>query len=236
MTALAWRLVDGVARLLAHDEREVVLGDLEERDEGAWRGLLDVSGLVMRREAGRWASWEPWFAGFGVTVPGSFLLMGVSLSVSLNTQQLFWGKFFPASGPAAGIGPLPLTCSLVLLTLWSWTGGFVLGAVSRRTIWASAALCFLPCLFCLVRFRLSSLSRACLFLFLLPAIAGVLCALRRVRVSEKWAVALAIAATALVVPAWLSRTPWIGPLDGVLSLPAWYLVASAMRLRPRKGS
>src|SRR5260370_28185090 len=47
---------------------------------------------------------------------------------------------------------------------------FVVGSMSRRTLWASAALCCSPCLFCLARFRIGSLSRLCLLLFLPRAI------------------------------------------------------------------
>ena len=85
MTAIGWSLVDAASRLLERPEREVVLGDLYEAGMGAWKGLLDVLGLVVRRQAALWQSWRPWLAGFGLALPASFLLMGVSLSVPADT-------------------------------------------------------------------------------------------------------------------------------------------------------
>jgi hypothetical protein len=54
MNAIGWPLLEVTSRLLDHEEREVVLGDLLETNENAWRGLLDVFGLVFRRQAGLW--------------------------------------------------------------------------------------------------------------------------------------------------------------------------------------
>jgi len=76
MTKATWSIVDVAARSLHPAEREAVLGDLNERGESAWQGLLDVLGLVMRRQAMLWRSWQPWLTAFGVTVPCSFLLIG----------------------------------------------------------------------------------------------------------------------------------------------------------------
>jgi hypothetical protein len=44
-----WSVVEAAAQLLDRDEREAVLGDLLEAGESAWRGLIDVVGLVVRR-------------------------------------------------------------------------------------------------------------------------------------------------------------------------------------------
>jgi hypothetical protein len=51
-------LLEAVARLLAREEREVVLGDLVEARETAWRALLGVLGLVAQREVGLWKGWR----------------------------------------------------------------------------------------------------------------------------------------------------------------------------------
>jgi hypothetical protein len=80
MTGVGWRLIDAVALLLERDEREAVLGDLVEAGESAWHGLLDVLGLVIRRQAVLWRSWRPWLAAFALALPGSLLLMGFSPS------------------------------------------------------------------------------------------------------------------------------------------------------------
>ena len=51
MTSTSWSFVEAAARLLAHDEREAVLGDMVDGNENVWQGLLGVLGLVFRREA-----------------------------------------------------------------------------------------------------------------------------------------------------------------------------------------
>ena len=121
-----------------------LLGDLVEAGESAWRGLLDVLGLVIRRQAILWKSWRPWLAAFGLAFPGSLLLMGFSISVNQTYQRLIGPTVFKATGLTLGPGFTLLLCNVLLLICWSWTGGFVMGSVSRRV---SAVLSFLPCVF-----------------------------------------------------------------------------------------
>jgi hypothetical protein len=240
MTSVGRSFVEAAARLLARDEREAVIGDLVEAGESTWQGLLGVLGLVFRREATLWKSWRPWLAGFGVTLPSSFLLMGVSLSVSWSYLTLRCPELLQKSSLTLGSGTIVLLCKALLLIGWSWTGGFVVGSVSRRTLWASMALCYSPCLFCLSRFRVESLSRFCLFLFLLPAIWGVHQGLRISKMKLSWAIALAIAITVLMLPNWSSGAQhWWSPprwtLNWALCWPAWYLVATARRAGAKAG-
>ena len=227
MTGIGWSLVDVVAQLLERDEREAVQGDLAEAGESAWQALLDVLGLVIRRQAELWKNWRPWLAAFGLALPGSLLLMGFSLSVSRTYQQFIDPTILKATGLTVGPWFSLLLCHVFLLIGWSWTGGFVVGSLSRRTVWVSAALSFSPCLFCLARFRVESLSRFCLLLFLLPAIWGVHRGLRVARIKLSSAIVLAVAITVLTIPTWSSRGPWIP--NWALSWPAWYLVATARR-------
>jgi hypothetical protein len=218
-----WRLVDAVSQLLERDEREAVRGDLAEAGESAWQSLLEVLGLVARRQVLLWKNWRPWLAAFGLALPSTLLLMGFSLSISQNYQKLL----NEATGVTLSPGFALLLCHVLLLLGWSWTGGFVVGAVSRRTVWVSAVLCCLPCLFCLARFRVESLSRFCLLLFVLPAVWGAFRGLQIARIKLSSAVVLAIAVTALTIPLWSSKGPWIP--NWALSWPAWYLVATARR-------
>jgi hypothetical protein len=233
VSSLQWSLVEIASRLLEGDEREAVLGDLVETQDSAWNGLFDVIGLVVRRQALLWKSWRPWLAGFAVALPSSFLLMGASLSVSWSYQRLLCPELLKAASLTKGSGFLVLLCQALLLIGWSWTGGYVVGAASRRTLWASALLCYSPCLFCLSRFRVETLSRFCLLLFLVPAIWGVRQGLRSSRMRLNAALVLALGVTALMVAS-DSGGPhgWSAPrlnLDWALSLPAWYLVATARR-------
>ena len=79
MRNAAWPLVDFAARLLERDECETVLGDLLESRESVNHGLLAVLGLFLRRQMLLCRGWRPGVAAWGVTLPSSFLLMGVSL-------------------------------------------------------------------------------------------------------------------------------------------------------------
>ncbi len=234
MTGANWSLIEIAARLLEREEREAVLGDLVESRESAWDGLFGVLGLVLRRQAMLWRSWRPWLAGFGVALPSSFLLMGVSLSVSWSYLTVRCPELLQKSSLTLGSGTLVLLCKALLLIGWSWTGGYVVGSLSRRTLWASTLLCYSPCLFCLTRFRVESLSRFCLLLFLLPAIRGVRQGLRSSRMKLGPALILALAVTVLMIPSWNSAGQhWWSPprlsLNWALGWPAWYLVATARR-------
>ncbi|NYF79237.1 hypothetical protein [Granulicella arctica] len=221
MTNIGWSLVDVASLLLESEEREAVRGDLEEINEGAWSGLLDVLGLIVRREAALWKSWQPWLAAFGLAFPSSFLLMGLSLSVSRTSQHWINPQ---ADGLAMGSAWL-LICHVLLLIGWSWSGGFVVGSLSRRTLWVSIAATCSPCLFCLTRFGVQSLPPVCLFLFLAPAIWGVRQGLRRTRIQLSWAVILAALVTVLMVFTWSNVGLWA--LNWALLWPAWYMVATA---------
>ncbi|HEX4232102.1 MAG TPA: hypothetical protein VHZ07_25775 [Bryobacteraceae bacterium] len=224
---LANAFLNLISRLLEPREREVILGDLTEAGESAFRSSLAVIGLVARRQVGLWKNWRPWLAAFGLALPGSLLLMGFSVSVSRAYQQYLDLDVVRASGFHLGVGFVLLLCNLFLLAAWSWTGGFVSGAISRRTLWVTAAFSFVPCVFCLERFRIESLSRLCLLLFLPAAVWGVSSGLRLVRLRPSRALALAITVTALTIPLWPQKGAWLP--NWALSWPVWYLVATARR-------
>jgi hypothetical protein len=228
-----WALVEYASRLLEPNEREAVLGDLLETGENAWRALFDVLGLALRRQTILWNTWPPWLAAFGLAMPCSFLLMGFSLSVSRTYQQLFDPPFVKITGLSVAPGFTLFLCNAFLLLAWSWTGGFVVGKLSRRTVWVSAAFSFVPCLFCLARFRVESLSRFCLLLFLLPAIWGLHRGLKLAQIKLRSAILLALAVTILTIPTWGSSGQWIP--NWALSWPAWYLVATSWKFTRQPG-
>lgn len=229
-----WGLVEFVARLLERDEREAALGDLAETQASSLDAFFEVIGLVTRRHALLWKSWHPWMAGFGVALPSSFLLMGVSLSVSWSYMRLLCPDLLRSAELTRGTGMIVLFWHALLLIGWAWTGGFVVGATSRRTVWASALLCYAPCLFCLSRYRVAGLSRYCLLLFLAPAILGVVKGMRILQMRLYSALILAGVVTTLMIPAWSTGTVhwWSTPrlsLNWVLSWPSWYLVWMARK-------
>jgi hypothetical protein len=225
MTDLNSWLFAAVSRLLDPGEREAVLGDLFEAGESGWQAACSVLGLLLRRQVELWQNWRPWLAAFGLAVPGSFLLMGLSISVSRGFQQFF--------GPGLRPGLALLLCNVILLVGWAWSGAFLIGALSRRTLWVSAIVSFAPCLFCLERFRIESLSRFCLLLFLPPAIWGVIKSLHIARIKLGPALALATMLTLLTMPAWGTKGAWLP--NWALSWPAWYLVATAEKPAWLKG-
>lgn len=219
--------------MLGRDEREAVLGDLIEAGEGAWGAMLAVLGLVLRRQAAAWKSWRPWVAAFGLSVPCSFLLMGTSVSVAQALQNIL-----ASGGHPLGLSWLAIVPQALLLVGCSWTGGFVVGSVSRRTLWFSTLCCLLPCLFCISRFRIESLSPLCLLIFLLPGVRGASDALRIGQMKSGSAMLLARAMTLLTVATLHSHgEPWWNPprymIAFVLMWPAWYLVVISPKTERR---
>lgn len=226
MNSIAWPVVELFSKLLEQGEREVVLGDLLETNESAWRRSLDIFGLILRRQAELWKNPRPWFAGYIVTLPGSYLLMCASLSVSCTYQRLVSHTVFSTKWPTGHEGYLLLLCHIFLLIVWSGSIGYLVGSISRRTVWVSAALSLLPSGYlCSVPSGIPA--QACLFLFLLPAIFGVRLGLRNARISLRSASLLALTTTALMVSAWSSGALWI--LNWALISPPWYLAAIAWR-------
>jgi hypothetical protein len=224
MNARAWPLVELGTRLLDPEEREVVLGDLAETHETTWRGLLDVLGLVLRRQAGLWRDYRPWVAGFAVALPTSYLLMIASFSVTCTFQRLVNHRVFV--GPTGHEGFPLLLCHMLLLVGWSWTTGYLVGSVSRRTLWASVVLAAVPSLL----FLCISGPWFCIFLFLPPAIFGVWNGWQGARISFRAASVLALTMTVLMISAWSNDALWV--VNWALLGPAWHLVAEAWRSGP----
>lgn len=224
-----WLWVEGVARLLTRDERDAVIGDLLENGESAGQAFLSVLGLVVRREAQRWKSWRPWIAAFGLALPSTFLLMGLSVSVSWMFPHMLHAisEIEPHTNLVT-YSILHLVPQLLWLAGCAYACGFVVGALSRRTLLVSATACFVPCLFCLARFRSDSLPAFCLFLFLVPAVLGVREAMRGKPPGFPIAVGLAVGLT--VFEALMTNNSWLNWLWVVPVLwPSWYMVAIARR-------
>jgi len=232
INGIAWKLIGLVSEVLERDERDAVLGDLVEGDESGWRGLRDVFGLVFRRHGALWKNPQPWLAGFVVALPCSYLLMHVSISVTCTYERLVNHRTY-ACWHTGHEGFALLLCHVMLLIAWSWAGGYIVGSVSRRTLWMSAGLSVMPTMFCWRWWGTMIPSRLCLFLFLVPAIFGVLRGLRNSRLSFRTTLALAATITVLMISAWSNQALWV--LNWALVLPAWYLAAAAWRSRGEAG-
>ena len=72
--AAAWWCAERLSRLLERDERSVVWGDLVESGVGPRRALVEIAGLIARRQAALWLEWRRWIALATVGVPLGVLL------------------------------------------------------------------------------------------------------------------------------------------------------------------
>jgi len=144
-----WRAVEWLSRVLEPDERDAVCGDLLEARAALPRALIDVAGLVCRRQAALWLEWRPWLAMITIVIPLGFLLSvssrffadGSTHDLFLYVQTGDWA-YFSVPGWRRDVLAAFTRSSLSFLALaaWSWTAGFVLGRVSGRAAWAAAVL------------------------------------------------------------------------------------------------
>jgi len=162
MNRIDWWLVEMVSRALDPDEREAVRGDLAESSETGGQALRDVLGLVVRRQAALWNDWRPWLALLGLAVPLGMLLSLVSRMMADGSAIYAWmylnnWTWTYLTNAGARIDLIRYGADIFLkylaLVCWSWTGGFLLGSLSRRTIRVHVSL------FCLALF-LGELLRA----------------------------------------------------------------------------
>jgi hypothetical protein len=226
MSITSWSLIEFVSRLLEPREREAVLGDLIESGDGALQGLLGVIGLAARRQSLLWKSWRPWFAAL-VTWPVSHLLLFVTVSVSCTYQRLILHKPFAWPSPTGNEGIFLFLCHIFLTLAWSWSAGFIVGSISRRTVWVSALLCVKVTLFSYPDFQEGLLPRLSLLLFFIPAVLGAKYALQDGKIKFSTALLLALTVTISMISAWSNAALWSH--NWPLILPPWFLVAAAYK-------
>lgn len=132
-------LLGALARALEPSERHAVLGDIAESGEGSFAAILDVLGLVIRRQAALWAHWKPWLALIGVSGLAAFPLsrmvfrFNADFGEQLSARRKYGVHF--GTGLTAGQDIAFLACLAVGLVVWSWVSGFVLGSLSGRAVW-----------------------------------------------------------------------------------------------------
>src|SRR5581483_10155368 len=98
--------------------------------------VWQISGLAFHRQLELWKSWRPWLAAFGVAMPNSFALMGISVSLSWATLHFLSPATTIGSNHALHTGLFPFLCQIFLLLICSWAGGYVMASISRKTLWA----------------------------------------------------------------------------------------------------
>jgi hypothetical protein len=254
MPRVCWRLVDILSRMLDADERQAVRGDLAESGDCSGRALRDVVGLIVRRQTGLWAEWQPWLALLGVAclagVPLSRILFrfNVDLSQQLMAYQQYGVHFGTLLTPQQDIAFL--LCLAVALLVWLWTCGFVMGSLSGRAIWLTWSVFYLMVLdSAWVRFVLSGsiiLRNAGLLrlfmavtvplnipslLFVLSGLCGAFLGVRRRVLPLRAAYVLASAITILtILTTWMSG--WYETAHEVWSGGAWHGVSWPMRMLP----
>jgi len=227
MTNPGWRLVEVLALQLVPAEREVALGDLIEARTTAWQGVREIFGLVLRRRLQPWRNWRPWLAAPGLAFPCSLVLLGFSFAISTELRACFFSGGSMSQSPVSPAESILFLCQVVVLLVCSWAAGFTVESLSRKTLVASAVCCFLPCLFCLLRFHHESLLRLCLLLFLLPGVAGVCFSRCGRAISRHWAIVLALAGTISMAVLAAHGNFWA--LNWELTGPAWYLAFRSVR-------
>jgi hypothetical protein len=227
MTNLGWRFVEVLALQLAPAEREAALGDLIETRATAWQGMREISGLIARRQLQLWRDWRPWLAAPGLAFPCSLVLLGFSFAISMELREQFLSGRLLSHSAASPAKAASILCQIVVLLVCSWTAGFIVESLSRKTVAVSAVCCFLPCLFCLMRFQHQPLPRLCLLLFLLPGIAGVCFSRCGGAISRRWAIALALAGTLSMAVLAVRGHLWA--LNWELVAPAWSLALRPLR-------
>ena len=173
MNRICWWLVLRISQVLERDLQDAVRGDLAELNLNGEQALLELLGLIARRQMVLWKDWRPWLALFAIAGVVAVRLIHIALTLGgfIALQLSFWLKY----GTHFGIG-LTVTEEVVFflsyslaVASWSWTAGFAFGSLSRRTIWLSGSLFFLVWLLVVpLRFLISS-KASDLLLVLLPA-------------------------------------------------------------------
>jgi hypothetical protein len=148
MTRISWWVADSMSRMLADDEREAVLGDFAECGVSGGQALYDILDLIVRRQTALWKDWRPWVALIGIVGLVGALLSRMAFRFSLVLAMYFlaywrFGVRFE-DGLTVPQDIITFACQCLALIFYFWTGGFVLGSLSRHTMWVNAAL------FCLV--------------------------------------------------------------------------------------
>jgi hypothetical protein len=143
MNRFWWWLADLVSRALEPEEREAVRGDLAESGEAGGHAFLNVLGLVVRRQSALWRSWPPWCVLVGLVLPLGVLLCLISRGEADGSAIYLWlyvNNWDPGYLGNAGFRyelaqyAAAILTGYFILFCWSWSSGFLLGSVARRSL------------------------------------------------------------------------------------------------------
>jgi len=253
--------VELLARLLEADERAAVLGDLAELNYGGMKAFRGVAGLVLRRQLALWKDWRPWLALAGLAGVVSPILLIVTAGVMwplLLTIRTYLRVGSLYSTGLTGVEEVFTFLTVVIgLLLWSWTSGFVMALLSRKTLWITGTLYFLWIAVLLVPLAhllapisvllltLQAVASAVLFVY--PSAKGLQSGLRNGALAARKAALLNAAILCITaIQVWTGGWPsaavirWAGGtwdpspgwpnrlfVYGILALPAAYLLIAA---------
>lgn len=228
------RLMDILSRALQPDERDAVRGDLTESGVTGGQALLDVMGLVVRRQAELWKDWHPWLALAGLVGLAGVLLSEMAFQFDgeiLLQVRTYWrhGVHF-GTGLSVGEDAVYFVLLFLALVSWSWAGGFLLGSLSGRSTLITGALFCLVITWPVVVHLALSMSLL-LLPFLLAAIWGMKrgCRMRALQFRQ----ALLLAAVVVILTALLTWTSgWYETVRQVWSEGAWQPIPWPRRLLP----
>jgi hypothetical protein len=253
MPALARRAVDALAQCLEPDERDAVIGDFIELETSARRALLDITGLILRRQTALWKDGRSWIALTLLVIPLGLTFSLTARGISQGTAVyawLYWDWWTPTmlTIPAARLELLHTVGGFLLefatLAAWSWTCGAAMASLSNRTIHVSAMLFFfivfagtfgsMPSggggnpyngpVFSLAFFRVVLPVIVKTIVVSLPALAGMQRGLSGVRMSAVWSLVVALGIVALTVRS-------MGTLDSAVAWSRWELGGRSLALR-----
>jgi hypothetical protein len=247
-------LADILSRMLEPDEREAVRGDLDESGETGAQAVRDLLGLVVRRQLALWKDWRPWLALFTLAIPLGLLLAQTIRQVSSGTAIYSWMyvnnwtmRYFENAGFRMELfeDVMRFVLEYAAIVFCSWTVGFALGSLSRRTVWINgAAFCALlfgelvavrphdygvnAAAFAVGFYRLVLPVILLIALVLIPALSGMVKGARLTTLSLRQILLWAAALVALI--AWRPLPLFWGPRMLVLVALAWpvaYIIATA---------
>ncbi|MFN0168214.1 MAG: hypothetical protein ACKV22_17455 [Bryobacteraceae bacterium] len=133
MNRIAQWFTDVIGAALDPEERVSALGDLAESGASAGRVLMEMAGLVARRQVALWKSWRPWVALAGL-LPIYLALTSVAPSVAQFLSR------YPWTGDSIPKWAIQTVAAITLTVLYSGVTGFVLASLSRRAVYVNGAV------------------------------------------------------------------------------------------------
>lgn len=141
-----WPVVIWLSLRLGETERDAVLGDLTECDESGGRAIVNVLGLVVRRQAAVLLDLRLWVAVAFLILPVSYLLSAIAQTAAGEGAVYSWmylnnwdwaltrnpGFWYVLRETAMHFG---IVCLAV--ACWSWSGGLLIGRLPDAILRAS---------------------------------------------------------------------------------------------------